>query len=136
MVSICFREGNDVYFVCEINANPPVKLVKWMHQVSFYFFLYLPIYIMTYLSFYQFIYQHNYQHICLSVYIFTSLYIYLSIYLSIFIYLFLPTLLFIYFANLYILLFFHSSSTFSPKSKIYRLVCFNLIILYAQLYCI
>ena len=100
------------------------------------FFLYLPIYIMTYLSFYQFIYQHNYQHICLSVYIFTSLYIYLSIYLSIFIYLFLPTLLFIYFANLYILLFFHSSSTFSPKSKIYRLVCFNLIILYAQLYCI
>ena len=88
MLSISFREGNDVYFVCEINANPPVKLVKWMHQVSFYFFLYLPIYIMTYLSFYQFIYQHNYQHICLSVYIFTN---YPSIYRSIYLFIYLST---------------------------------------------
>ena len=28
------REGNDVYFECVVNANPPAKDVTWFHNVS------------------------------------------------------------------------------------------------------
>ena len=28
-------EGNDVYFECEIDANPDVYKIVWLHNVSF-----------------------------------------------------------------------------------------------------
>jgi hypothetical protein len=28
------KEGDNVYFVCDVSANPPVNNVSWLHNVS------------------------------------------------------------------------------------------------------
>ncbi|RXG70406.1 hypothetical protein Avbf_04881 [Armadillidium vulgare] len=28
------KEGDDVYFSCKIDANPPVSLIQWFHEIN------------------------------------------------------------------------------------------------------
>lgn len=37
------KEGDDVYFECNIKANPKEHRITWYHDVSFYLFLNKPI---------------------------------------------------------------------------------------------
>ena len=35
------EEGDDVYLECKAQGNPPVKTIKWYHNVSTFFLIYI-----------------------------------------------------------------------------------------------